>query len=71
MKKSRSSIPRFEARLDEEELPRPEGFEGGGGPREGAEEEEEEARVAIQVGMTKEGSEFPAKLHHPKTGHQQ
>lgn len=57
MKKSKSSIPRFEARW-EEEL-REEGFEG----TEGALEVllEGEPRVAIQVGKTKEGSELPAK----------
>jgi hypothetical protein len=60
MKKSRSSIPLLLARWL--------GFPATGGgarpPDAGAEDEVEEAVwcVAMTVGKTKEGSEFPAKL---------
>ena len=58
MKKSRSSIPRFEAKWDE---PNPDGFDGTEGARE-EEDPEGEERVAMQVGKTKEGSGLPANL---------
>lgn len=60
MKKSRSSIPRLEAREDAEESPP--GLEGTEG-REPAAPEEPAAvvRVAMAVGNTKDGSELPAK----------
>jgi hypothetical protein len=64
MKKSRSSIPRFEARWP--------GLLAMGGAPAGREEEavvvdlppdvEEPPCVAITVGKTKDGSGFPAKL---------
>lgn len=54
-------MPRLEERCDDEAPPRPEGLEATAGPRD-PDEEEEPPRVAMQVGMTNEGSELPAKL---------
>lgn len=51
-------MPRLLERWPDDD-PRPEGFDGTAGPREPA---EGEPRVAMQVGMTNEGSELPAKL---------
>ena len=66
MKKSRSSIPLFEAKEEEdteEGLEGTEGLEEEAGAREGAAPEEEEVvLVAMAVGKTKDGSELPANL---------
>jgi len=63
MKKSKSSVPRFEARWPAVEpldpLARKEGFEGGAGRFE---ELPGAWRVAIAVGKTNEGESLPAKL---------
>lgn len=59
IKKSRSSIPRLEAKCDDD--PNEEGLEGTEGARD-ADEPAGAERVAIQVGKTNEGSELPAKL---------
>lgn len=56
MKKSKSSIPRLDAKLEESA----EGFAATDGRAEGVVEEVD--LVAMQVGKTKEGSELPANL---------
>ena len=57
MKKSRSSIPRFEARLPEPSAP---GLDGTAGPRPDGAEPAGVPLVAMQVGNTNEGSLLPA-----------
>ena len=57
MKKSRSSMPRLEARLELADEFRNEGLEG----TEGAEELAPPSRVAMTVGWMNEGSLLPAK----------
>lgn len=59
MKKSRSSIPLFEARF--EPVDRPPGFEGTLGLEPLLELPPARLRVAIAVGNTNEGSELPAQ----------
>lgn len=54
-------MPRFDERCEDEAPPRPEGLEATAGARE-PDDEEGPPRVAMQVGMTNEGSELPAKL---------
>jgi hypothetical protein len=58
MWKSRSSMPRFEARLEEDSAP---GLAGTAGARD-VPAELPDAFVAIHVGMTNDGSELPANL---------
>ncbi len=60
-------MPRLEERCDDEAPPSPEGLDATAGPR-APDEEDEPPRVAMQVGMTKEGSELPAKLGEGRPG---
>ena len=68
MKKSKSSMPRFDAR-DEDVADRPPGLDGTDGPL--AVEAADPAaalRVAMAVGKTKDGSELPANLRERSGG---